>query len=192
MHRHIRSLLVLLVLSFIPGAGLQAQESETVVPLTAGQRTRVTYRRHLPPAFGEFVSADSQALFLREQRSDDVLSVPWEHVARLDASVGQRSATRSIGRGLALGFLTGVGLGTMAFVVVEAMGSEESCNCDRTAPVKTLTIVLTPVTTVLGGMLGAVGERDVWQRVPTPGTAPRLTIEPLPAGNLGVAVGFGW
>lgn len=192
MRRHLSSLLILVAVSFVPGATLPAQGSETVVPLAAGQRTRLTYRRLLPPAVGEFVSADSQTLVIRDQRTNYVLSVPWEHVARLDASVGQRSASRSIGRGLALGFLTGAGLGAIAFVVAEVLIPEGACHCDAAAPIKTLTIVVTPVTTVLGGILGAAGGREVWRRVPTPDAPPRLTIRPLPDGSVGFALGFGW
>lgn len=192
MHRRLPSLLVLVALSFVPDAPLPAQESEMVPPLAAGQRTRVTYRQRLRPTFGQFVSADSQALAIRDQRSNYVLTIPWEHIARLDASVGQRSASRSVGRGLALGFLSGAGLGTMAFIVVEVIGTEEKCRCDATAPIRNLTIVATPVTTVLGGILGAVGDREIWQRVPTPVTPPRLTIGPVPGGGVGFALGFGW
>ena len=192
MHRHLPSLLVLMVLSVVPPTTLPAQGSEVVLPITAGQRTRVTYRHLLPPAFGEFVSADSQTLVLRDERTNYVLTVPWVHVAHLDASVGQRSARRSIGRGLALGFLTGVGLGTMAYLVIEVSSSDKSCRCDRTEPIKNLTIAATPITTLLGGVLGAVGDREIWQRVPTPGAPPRLTIGPLPDGNVGFALGLGW
>lgn len=192
MYRRLPCLLVLVALSFVPDAPLPAQESEMVFPLAAGQHARVTYRQRLRPTFGEFVSADSQALAIRDQRSNYVLTIPWEHIARLDASVGQRSASRSVGRGLALGFLSGAGLGTMAFIVVEVIGTEEKCRCDATAPIRNLTIVATPVTTVLGGILGAVGDREIWQRVPTPAAPPRLTIGPVPGGNVGFALGFGW
>lgn len=192
MHRRLPSLLVLAALSFVPDAPLSAQEPEMVLPLAAGQRTRVTYRQRLRPTFGEFVSADSQALAMRDQRSNYVLTIPWEHVARLDASVGQRSASRSVGRGLALGFLSGAGLGAMALIVVELIGTEKKCSCDATAPIRNLTIAATPVTTVLGGVLGAVGGREIWQRVPTPDNPSRLTIGPLPGGNVGFAFGFGW
>lgn len=171
MHRRLSALLVMLSLSFVPSATLPAQDSGSVVPLAAGQRTSVTYRHLLPPAFGEFVSADSQALVIRDQRTNYVLSIPWEHVGRLDASVGQRSASRSVARGMALGFLTGAGLGTIVFVVADVVVSEEKCGCDPTSPIATLTILATPVTTVIGGILGALAERDIWQRVPLPGTA---------------------
>ena len=186
MHRTL-ALLLLLALSLLPNATLSAQDSAAVAPLAPGQRARVFLRDVRHPVIGEFVSADSQAIVVR--RSDEeMIWLGWANIVRLDASVGQHSSGRNFARGMAVGFLSGVVIGGIAILIAEA-GEDECCG-DPAGSAKVATYLGTPVMTLLGGMMGLAADRDKWQRVPLSGTPPRLTILPLPGGNVGLGAGL--
>ena len=171
----------------VPDATLSAQDSAAVVSLAPGQRARVFLRDVRHPVVGEFVSADSQAIVVRKSQ-DDMLWLGWANITRLDASVGQHSAGRNFARGMAFGLLTGLAIGGTAILIAER--GDDGCCSDRAGSAKVVTYLATPVTTLLGGMMGLAWDRDKWQRVPLSGTPPRLTIVPLRNGSVGVGLGL--
>lgn len=194
MPQPIRTLLVTIALLSAPGPFLSAQEPRAEIPLSAGQRTRVTFERWRKPLVGEFVSADSAAVVIRLPEIGRLVTVDWTDISRVDVSVAQRSRLANTGRGMLFGFAAGAAIGGTAVLVSMWSDADERCtDCfiTPTAGWAILAILGTAGTTVLGGVIGAVRPLDRWKRIPLEGDPPRLIVRPLPSGGMALGISLG-
>ena len=152
--------------------------------LLAGQRARLTYERLRRPLIGEFVSADTGEIILRKAGGSGLYYIKWDDVARLEASISQRSRRETVVRGVLMGYAIGVALGGGALVLADMFGFDESCCLMRDA--RTVATRGTVLATVGGGIVGLWWPPDTWRLVPLRERPPSLTIVPLPRGQVGL------
>lgn len=151
--------------AYPPGAVAQ-DEGERVRVIVGGEET-----------IGEIVRINSTHLALRaEDGRDAVLELAGIH--RLDRSVGTRSHWWE-------GFLYGTAAGGVAVLVV-ALDREEGASIKES-------LLLIPVGTVVGTIVGARTKSERWEEIPLAGEG--FALRPLVTGNastlrLGVQIRF--
>lgn len=165
---------------------LCAQIIGTDPALVPGQRARLSCERLRRPLIGEFVSADTGEIILREPGGFGLHYIKWDDVAGLEASVAQRSRSATVVRGVLMGHAIGVALGGGALVLADMLGFDESCCLMHDA--RTVATRGTVLATVGGGIVGLWWPPGTWRLVPLRARPPRLTIMPLPRGQVGLGL----
>lgn len=184
---------VALALVSAPGQ-LSGQELDAQLPLTVGQRTRITFERWRKPLIGELVSLDSAGVALQLRDGGRPVVLDWAEVAHLDVSVGQRSRGRNVVRGMKYGLATGTAIGGTVVLVTLFSEADERCSDCWLSPTAGSIIVSAIGTagfTLIGGIVGAAWPTDRWKRIPHEGNRLRLTLRPLPSGGMALAISIG-
>lgn len=167
---------------------LSAQIAAGHESLAEGQRARVTYQRFARPLIAEFVSADTGEIVLR--RSDgQSYYITWDNVARLEASLGQRSRAEMVARGTTAGLATGLFFNANVILVSRMIGWKTRWWPEWMGDSGRDLVIITTASSTIGGLLlGMHWSPDLWERVPLEDASPRLTIQPLPDGRMGVGL----
>jgi len=137
--------------------------------LTAGTRIRVTLRESPERVVGTFTTLDSAGLALRRSARDSAFVVPLDAVRSLEVSTRRRSDGEAFRRGALPGFLIGAAVGFVATgLAYRADLACNDCMVIITPYIAVMSLGLTGVTTLLGGVLGMSSERDVWAPAAVP------------------------
>ena len=141
----------MLIAGFASVASVAAQDS---LPITPGQRVRLTLDGGRHRATGIVVSQDSGSVTVRRYPEDSALVIAHARVTTVAVSTGRQS---NVGTGAAIGLAGGALIGAMA-------GS--GCDGDFLCPGPGTGAMLGAVSGVfLGGVIGAFSHSETWQDV---------------------------
>ncbi|HEU4628971.1 MAG TPA: hypothetical protein VFS08_04475 [Gemmatimonadaceae bacterium] len=180
-HRACLAAAAALAIMLVPAAPPLGAQSPAASPLLpdSGTRVRIDAAGRVR-VVGTLVRRDSAAFVVRK---DDgaLLTVPTDVARALWVSRGRTDRTERALRGAGVGFLTGAVLAGAAVLVLADDLASDCDGCIMGAPVVGLGIAgVLVTTTAIGGVLGAAGAGERWQRVPWP-----------PGARLGFAPGAG-
>lgn len=173
------------VLGLLIGVGALSAQPVASVFVRPGERVRVTTL--VPTREGAPRAGSARVGLLQQQFRDSVTidftngvreTLALDQLTRLEVSDGR---TNYLARGMGVGFVTGALVGVAVGITASGHGN------DGIPPVvvaSVLGVVGGLAGTVVGGALGALGQRERWTRVRVENPLRRVTIVPLltPAG----------
>jgi hypothetical protein len=157
---------LLLGASLALAASLPAQRADSLrvgvqVRVDRWQPTREIYR-------GTYQTRDSLSFVIA--REDDLLerlSIPVRDIGAVEMLVGRRSAGEGFKQGAGRGALVGIGAGAvlMTLAVIADAREDGDVFISAKAVAGVFSVLLTGVTTLIGGAIGAA-HQDTWMQVP--------------------------